>query len=284
MLQSKLCAKSNIQGGFPLNNNVIFGKYIPKNSVVHKLNTVIKLLIFTVLLTISFSIQKIQPFIFIILFLSLMIYLSKIPLKIYIKSTIFFILFSFIIATTNLFFSHYFLTFQPNSSNTFVQNFSTSLLIFLKLSLLALANSVLIFTTPPNRISHALEIIFSPLKIFRINTRQFALITSISLRFIPIIFGETNKIITAQKCRGADFQNKNLLKRIKNFSTVAIPLTFSLVKKAKILSDSIISRGYDLEKPRTQFKKFIIQKCDIMFSIVFILTIFGVIICNKTIL
>ena len=109
---------------------------------------------------------------------------------------------------------------------------------------------------------------------------ELALIMSIALRFIPTLIDETNRIISAQKARGADFESGNLFKRIKAIVPILIPLLISAFRRADELGDAMDARCYSGSKNRTKYKKLKFGGRDIVALLVFALLIAGVVLLN----
>ena len=104
-----------------------------------------------------------------------------------------------------------------------------------------------------------------------------------AIKFLPIISDEINKIIMYQKSRGVDFKEKNIFKKIRNYSKITMPLLRNILKKCDALACSMVARGYSLAAPRTQFKKITIKKYDIISLFLFLTIFFGVMVCDKTV-
>lgn len=257
------------------------GKYLPGNSLIHMLDPRIKIITSALFLAIVFMAQSYTSLIILLVFIILSAFISSVPLKTYIKRNKSIIIISFFTAIVNLFFEMetHFLKF----GNFLVtpQDLRSSIIVFIRLLLLILMSSLIMFTTSPGDISCALESLLSPLKYVGINVQEIAITITISLRFIPTLFEETDKVITAQRSRGANFKSKNLIEKTKVFLAVVIPIFVSSFKKANDLATAMESRCYDSSRKRTKFKKLHIKSYDIA-AIIFVIIIFsGVIICNK---
>lgn len=211
-----------------------------------------------------------------------LVFWSKISLKIYAKANKL-IIFTSAFVAISLFCITYYNNPTKSVSESFWENFNTAFAVFLRLILLALSNSVFLFTTSTGEISKSIEYLLYPLNFLGLNTRKFSFAISMSIKFVPIISQEIGKIIISQKSRGVNFKEKNVLKRIRNYSKIAAPLMRNILKKSDALACSMISRGYSLEKPRTQFKKITIKKCDIIYLFLFPIIIFGVMVCENMI-
>ena len=118
-----------------------------------------------------------------------------------------------------------------------------------------MGTSVLTLTTTPVAIADGIESLLTPLKWVKFPVHEFALIMSIALRFIPTLMDETDRIIRAQKARGADFESGNLFRRAKALVPILIPLLISAFRRADELGDAMDARCYAGSKNRTKYKK-----------------------------
>jgi energy-coupling factor transport system permease protein len=110
----------------------------------------------------------------------------------------------------------------------------------------------LTYTTTPIQLTDGLEQLLSPLKVFKIPVHEFAMMMTIALRFIPTIIEETEKIMTAQKARGADFSSGGLISKAKALIPVLIPLFVSAFNRAGDLATAMECRCYNGDKGRTR--------------------------------
>ena len=120
-----------------------------------------------------------------------------------------------------------------------------------------------------------------PLKFIKFPVHEFALIMSIALRFIPTLLDETDRIIKAQKARGADFESGNIFKRAKALIPVLIPLLISSFRRADELADAMDSRCYSGSKVRTKYKKMKVGWRDLIGVLLITALIVGVVYLNK---
>ena len=125
----------------------------------------------------------------------------------------------------------------------------------MRLFLLVLGSSLLTLTTTPVSLADGIESLLSPLKLIRFPVHELALIMSIALRFIPILTDETQRIMNAQKARGADFESGGLVGRVKAIIPILIPLLISAFRRADELGDAMDARCYSGSKVRTKYKK-----------------------------
>jgi energy-coupling factor transport system permease protein len=153
--------------------------------------------------------------------------------------------------------------------------------IIARISLVVLGASLLTLTTSPVEIADGIESLMYPLKWIKFPVHEFALIMSIALRFIPTLLDETDRIIKAQKARGADFESGNIFKRIKALVPVLIPLLISSFRRADELADAMDSRCYAGSTNRTKYKKLTLTWRDLVASIVLVGLIVGVVLLNN---
>lgn len=130
-----------------------------------------------------------------------------------------------------------------------------SAFLTVRLFLLVVCSSLLTYTTTPVSLTDGMESLMTPLKWIKFPVHELALIMSIALRFIPILTDETERIMNAQKARGADFETGGLLKRIKAVIPVIIPLLLSAFRRADELGEAMDARCYSGGKKRTKYKK-----------------------------
>lgn len=128
------------------------------------------------------------------------------------------------------------------------------LLIMIRIYIMILATTLLTATTPPMAITKAIEDILWPLKLLRIKVNIIALIISISLRFIPTLLEESQRIMKAQASRGVDFKHGGFKTKSKALVTLIIPLFVSAFAKAEDLANAMETRGYDPYQKRTRYR------------------------------
>lgn len=219
------------------------------------------------------------------LFLVISILASKIKIKILLRSIraiIYLIIFT---AILNLFF------YNSDAKET-TEYFSWwifrvtdwSLVITIQMALrllfLILGTSILTLTTTPISLTDGIESLLKPLKLIRFPVHELALIMSIALRFIPTLMDETDRIIKAQKARGADFEAGNILKRAKALIPILIPLLISAFRRADELADAMDSRCYKGSKGRTKMKRLKFSLNDLM-GFLFFANMFFIILIDK---
>jgi energy-coupling factor transport system permease protein len=146
--------------------------------------------------------------------------------------------------------------------------------------MLVLGSAVLTLTTTPVNLTDGLESLLKPLTWIKFPVHALALIMSIALRFIPTLMDETNRIIAAQKARGADFETGNIFKRVKAMIPILIPLLISAFRRAEELGDAMDARCYSNTKHRTKYKKLQLSWRDILAALYAAAMIVGVVMLN----
>ncbi|MBQ4317214.1 MAG: energy-coupling factor transporter transmembrane protein EcfT [Clostridia bacterium] len=237
--------------------DVTFGQYYPGNSLLHRTDPRIKLIILVEYLVLVLVAESELAALVSLAFTGFLIAVSGVRFSILIKSAkplIFVLAFT---AIVNLFFTVG--EGEPLVSFYFIKIYQSGIrnavMMLFRLLSLVLGTSVLIsFTTSPLELTDAIESVLSPLKKIKVPVHEFAMMMSIALRFIPTLIEETNKIISAQKARCADFESGNLLKRLKALIPILIPLFVSAVRRAEELADAMECRCYHGGEGRTKLK------------------------------
>jgi len=236
--------------------DVAFGQYYPSNSPVHRLDARVKLLL-TLLFVISiFFIKTYFGFMLTLAVLLIVILLARLPIMSVLKSVrgiLFIVVFT---AVINLFFIKEGEVLVHSGIIMITKTgVHTTVKMVLRLVLLISGASLLSLTTTPVQLADGLESLMAPLKLVRVPVRDIAMIMSIALRFIPTLFEETNKIIAAQKARGASFDTGGLLSRVKAMLPVLIPLFVNSFRRADELAFAMDARCYNATDKRTKMKK-----------------------------
>ena len=236
--------------------DITIGQFFPGNSVIHKLDPRIKLVLTFVYIVIVFLCKNFVSLASIVVALTVVILLSKISPKLIWKSVkpIF-----IIIAITSLLQIFYnkdgTVLFTIGKFSLYTGGLYMAIFTTVRIICLVIASSMLTYTTSPTMLTDAMERLFSPLKVIKINVHSIAMMMTIALRFIPTLLEETDKIIKAQKSRGADFMTGNILKRVKAFMPILIPLFISAFRRADDLAMAMEARCYHGGVGRTRLKQ-----------------------------
>lgn len=258
--------------------DVTFGQYYPCKSPIHRLDPRAKLLFTIFFIVIIFFVSSYTGYAAVALFLLSVIFLAHIPFTSILKSIKGILILLIFCSLLNIFF------YQQGTvlGEWWVFKITDEGLHFafqmaLRLTLLVTGSSILMLTTTPTELTDGMESLMRPLKVIRFPVHDIALVMNIALRFIPSLLEETDKIIMAQKARGASFDNGNLFKRAKALIPVLIPLLVSAFMRADELALALDSRCYDATPKRTKFKALKFSLRDVV-ALFFVAVLGGVII------
>ena len=219
-------------------DSIKFGNYVVEKSLIHRLSPVLKLISVLIMVISLFFIGTYNDILILGVYLLLVLVYSDIDIRLYLKSlyTIrIFLLFILIID----------LIFTPYLDRIIIDLF--------KLIFIVMYASVLTFTTPMTEITYGIERI---LRVFNkyIPSNDIAMVLTLTLRYIPTLISEYNRIILAQKLRGVDFKDRNIKNRIKNIVSVLTPMFILSIKKASTTADIMDLRLYNYGKSRTSYR------------------------------
>lgn len=255
--------------------DITIGQYIPGETFVHKLDPRTKILL-TILYIISlFIVDKFVGYILIIGFLALTVWAAKLPVRYLakgIKPVLFLIIFT---AVLNIFMVKGTLNnliFEYGFIKVYKEGLLTAAFMALRLIFLIMSTSVLTLTTSPIELTDAIEKLLKP--IGKEIAHELAMMMTIALRFIPTLMDETDKIMMAQKARGADFDNGGLMQKAKSLIPLLVPLFVSSFRRADELAMAMESRAYRGGAGRTRMKQLKFTNNDLLsfglFSILFV--------------
>lgn len=260
--------------------DVTFGQYYPANSFLHKMDARIKIVLCLLFMVGIFFVTSFVGFAFITLFLILAVGLSRVPLKSILKSIKGIIFLLALTAVLNVFFTKKGeILWQWWKIEIYDEGVKYAAKMLLRLTYLVIGSSLLTLTTTPVDLTHAIESLLKPLKLIKFPVHELALIMSLTLSFIPSLMEETDRIIRAQKARGADFDTGGIIKRAKAFIPILIPLLVGGFRRAEELANAMNSRCYEGATKRTQMRVMKLTWRDLVGSFVtllFFVTVFVV--------
>ena len=265
--------------------DVSFGQYVPTTSFVHKLDARIKILLTIAYIVGVFLVKEFQfmGFLACLIFVILATIFADIPFLKVLKSMRAILFFIVLSAILQLFFNQDGkLVFEWTFIKIYDNGLAMAGFIVARITLVVLGASLLTLTTSPVEIADGIESLMSPLKVIKFPVHEFALIMSIALRFIPTLLEETDRIIKAQKARGAEFESGNIFKKAKALVPVLIPLLICSFRRADELADAMDARCYSGSTNRTKYKKMTMTWRDLVAVVVTAGLIFGVVQLNIT--
>lgn len=244
-------------------NNITLGKYIPYNSVIHRMdprNKIISMIIFMVLIFLKFASVPMNFFIYACLFIALLVVMKIAHIR-------FSMLFSqlkalwimiFILLIVNMIVpgdeSYGYFEFFNTGWKIYYSAIYNTLYIIVRLIIMLGVSLVLTATTKPLEITNALEWLMKPLKVIRFPVHEIAMTISLALRFIPTLLEETDRIMKAQASRGVDFEHGSFKEKVRAIISLIVPLFISAFQRSGELADAMEARGYDPSAPRTKYR------------------------------
>ncbi len=238
--------------------DVTFGQYVRGNSVLHRLDPRGKLILFILMIVLVFVSTNIWSVGLVLAAMITLVGISGVPVKMYLKnlkSILFIIIFTSVLNALYVKSGTGLVDFWVITVTT--DGLIRAGLMSVRLVLLITLSSMLTYTSTPTSLTDGLERLLSPLKLIGLGNavHSMSMMITIALRFIPTLLEETNKIISAQKARGADIESGGLVKRVKALLPILIPLLISAVRRASELAEAMECRCYNGGQGRVRMKQ-----------------------------
>ncbi|MCI6184595.1 MAG: energy-coupling factor transporter transmembrane protein EcfT [Clostridiales bacterium] len=255
--------------------DITLGQYFPGDTVVHRLDPRTKLLLVIVYIVGLFNSAGWASYAFVIIVTALSMAISKIKPKSALKGLKPLVIIIILTAVLNIFYTDG----TPIVEGWIItwEGIERAVMMSLRIILLIVGTFMLTYTTSPIALTDGLEIMMGPLKKIKIPVHEMSMMMSMALRFIPTLIEETDKIMSAQKARGADFDSGNLFQRAKALLPILVPLFVSAFRRADELAVAMESRCYHGGKGRTRMKQMRMQGIDawaLVLGAVFLAAIF----------
>ena len=261
--------------------DITIGQFFPGNSVLHRMDARVKILLTGAFIAMLFAAKSIEALSVGILFTLAAFLFSKIPLKMMGKSLKPIIPVIVFTALINLFFIRTGdLLWEWKFIKLTKDGVDTSLFMVIRIICLICGSSLLTYTTSPIDLTDAIEKLLSPLKKIKVPVHELAMMMTIALRFIPTLIEETDKIMSAQKARGADMETGNILQRAKALIPILIPLFVASFRHAEELALAMECRCYHGGEGRTRMKQLRMSILDLWGSLFCVVFLAGVIVIN----
>ena len=236
--------------------DITIGQYFPGNSLIHRLDPRFKIIITLIFIVMLFIGDSVWCLVLGAVFTVMAVLMSKIPVKMFAKSIKPLLPFLLITALLNLFFvSSGEVCWQWKFIKITTGGINISLFMIVRIVLLISGSSLLTYTTSPITLTDAIERLLSPLKKLKFPVHELAMMMSIALRFIPTLIEETDRIMAAQKARGAELDSGKLMARVKNMISIMIPLFVSAFRRADELASAMECRCYNGGEGRTRLRQ-----------------------------
>ena len=257
--------------------DITLGQYFPGNSVVHRLDPRTKLIAVVLYIVALFLCRFFVTYAIMFAALCLCIKLSKVPVKSIVGGLKPVLLIVIITALLNLFYTpgeHVLLKVWVLTVT--LEGVYAAFFMVVRIMMLIAGTFLLTYTTSPILLTDGLETLLNPLKKIKVPVHELAMMMSIALRFIPTLIEETDKIMSAQRARGADFESGNLIQRAKALIPLLVPLFISAFRRADELAVAMECRCYRGGEGRTRLRQLKYQNIDRMALLFFIVLTVGV--------
>lgn len=262
-------------------NGITIGQFFPGRSLLHRMDPRVKLVLTFVYIFAVFIPQNWAGLGAAVAFLVMTVLLSRLPAKLILKSIKPIIPIVLFTSVLNIFYvTRGVPLFEWGFIHITSQGLITAAFIAIRILCLIAGSSLLTYTTSPTTLTDALERLLGPLKVVRLNVHELAMMMTIALRFIPTLIEETDKIMSAQKARGADMESGGLMQRVRALIPILIPLFVSSFRRAYELATAMECRCYRGGEGRTRMKQLHMRASDVVCIAVSLLFVAGLFALN----
>ena len=254
-------------------NSISLGQFYPANSPIHKLDPRIKVIIAILYVVCTFLCKNVLSFALLLVSAFVLIAVSRIPLGVILRGIKPILVIIAITSAINIFWTKgSVLLVDWWIFTIYLEGIYNAVMMIIRFVVLITGTSLfLTYTTTPIALTDAIEDLLLPLKKIGVPVHDFAMMMTIALRFIPLLVDETDKIMTAQKARGADFSSGSLVSRAKALIPVLIPLFVSAFRRAEELAIAMECRCYHGGEGRTRMTVRRARFSDLVAMFIFIL-------------
>ncbi|MBQ6849028.1 MAG: energy-coupling factor transporter transmembrane protein EcfT [Clostridia bacterium] len=261
--------------------DITIGQYFPGKSLLHRLDPRMKLVLTLLFIVLVFLPQNWWGILLAVSFMAVTVALSRLPLRLMwrsIKPILFLVAFT---AVLNVLYVHEGTTlWRWQFIHITTGGLANAAFIAVRIVCLIVGSSLLTYTTTPTALTDAIERLLAPLKWVKVNPHELAMMMTIALRFIPTLMEETDKIMAAQKARGADMESGGLLRRVRALVPILIPLFVSSFRRAYELAMAMECRCYRGGEGRTRMKQLHTAPRDWVALGVYLLVGVGIVLIN----
>lgn len=250
-------------------NDLVFGKYIPIDSLIHRIDPRAKLIALFIMIAAVFVPKSWYAFLIIAIVLFFALLFAKIGIKMIVKSfkpMLFMILFLLIINCLTIKTGD--LLIKIGTIEIYHDAVFNTLFVVVRLMLMITITTLLTATTKPLDLTLGIEWLLKPFELIHLPTHEIAMMVSIALRFIPTIIEETMRIMNAQKSRGVDFENGSISKKAVAILSLIVPLFSVAFERAYELADAMEARGFTPGAKRTRYHVLKFRLLDFVFILI----------------
>ena len=235
--------------------DITLGQYFPGDSLIHRLDPRTKLVLLFVYIVALFVAVSWVSYAVMFAFLALVIYISKIPVKNIVRGLKPLVVILVFTAFLNLFLTDgETVLLDLGIAKLTLEGVQRAFFMLIRILMLVTGTFLLTYTTSPIALTDGLESLLGPLKKIKVPVHELSMMMCIALRFIPTLIEETDKIMSAQKARGADFETGKLMDRVKALIPILVPLFISAFRRADELATAMECRCYQGGEGRTKMK------------------------------
>lgn len=255
--------------------DVTIGQFYPTGSIIHKLDPRTKILFTTAFVVILFFINNLWGYLAAFILLGVIILMSKIPVGYILRGIKGLVLIILLTVILNLFMTPGTIIASLGPFNISLEGLKIATFMALRLIFLVIGTSIMTLTTSPIDLTDGMEWCMRFIPFVRRYAHELAMMMSIALRFIPTLMEETDRIMKAQKARGANFETGNIISRAKNLIPILVPLFISAFRRADELATAMEARCYRGGENRTRMKQLVFARHDAVTFVVMFLMIGG---------
>jgi len=248
---------------------------------MHKLDPRVKLFGVLIFIISLFFFGNIASYVIATVVLGICIFLTKVPFKYVVRGLKPVLMLLVITSILNIFITPGEVFIRIWRLSITKEGIFLSIHITVRLMYLIMASSVLTLTTTPTRLTDALEKILRPLSKIKVPVHEISMMMSISLRFVPILVEEADKIMKAQTARGLNFNDRNIIRKVKNLAALIVPLFVSAVRRSNELALAMESRCYQGGEGRTKMRALKYRRIDVTAYLLIVLYFVGLLLLNK---
>ena len=263
-----------------MGRDITLGQFLPGKSFIHRMDTRVKIVMLIAFIVFIFVCSNFVSLLLMAFFTLLIVLMTRISFIKYLKSMKVILFVVVVTGILNLFYGTGDPIFQWWILKITPAGIYNALYVIVRIALLMMISAALTFTTSPSDLTDAIERLMKPLTLLHIHVHEIAMMMTIALRFIPVLLEEIDKIMNAQKARGADLEGGNLVNRVKALIPVLIPLFVSSFRRAGDLAMAMECRCYNGGSNRTRMKVLHFSGVDLVALIVSLVVFSAVIVSN----
>jgi len=257
--------------------DITLGQYFPGDTVVHRLDPRTKLIWVILYIVALFQANNFLSYGIMAVVTMSCIAVSHVPLKSMLRGLKPIVIILILTAVLNMFYTDGHVILQVWKLKLTYEGIIRAFFMVIRIVMLICGTFLLTYTTAPVALTDGLEMLLGPLKKLKVPVHEMSMMMSMALRFIPTLIEETDKIMSAQKARGADFESGNLIQRAKALLPILVPLFVSAFRRADELAIAMESRCYHGGEGRTRMKQLHFESRDRLALLLGFLLVVGMI-------